>query len=328
MADMKPQQPTLDGLEESLSPGGTLPGPDRPGRHSPTSPGLRRPRVPAEPGRKHPGHRPRANDLDGRTWERYSISVWSDVRKTPEEARLGHPAMFPVDLVVRLIRCFTTREDRVVLDPFAGSGATLVAAQALGKVGVGLEIHPQYCELARSRPLIQPLDFGAGGEATGEGRRIVLNEDARRLLQFVQPESVDLVVTSPPYWDVLLRERTADRKQVRHYGNEAADLGKIPDYEAFLDSLGEVFRGVLQALRPGKYCIVVVMDLRKKDRFYPYHMDLARRMTEIGFEFDDLIVWDRRQEYNHMRPLGYPYRFRVNKAHEFILIFRKPPADA
>ena len=54
------------------------------------------------------------------------------------------------------------------------------------------------------------------------------------------------------------------------------------------------------------------------------HADLAGIMQQLGFIYDDLIVWDRRHEYNNMRPLGYPYRFRINKAHEFILIFQKP----
>ena len=68
----------------------------------------------------------------------------------------------------------------------------------------------------------------------------------------------------------------------------------------------------------------IVMDLRKKDRFFPLHTDLAEMMQQLGFIYDDLIVWDRRHEYNNMRPLGYPYKFRINKAHEFILIFQKP----
>jgi len=50
-------------------------------------------------------------------------------------------------------------------------------------------------------------------------------------------------------------------------------------------------------------------------------------MQAIGFIYDDIIIWDRRHEYNNMRPLGYPAVFRVNKAHEFILIFQKPKAD-
>lgn len=66
------------------------------------------------------------------------------------------------------------------------------------------------------------------------------------------------------------------------------------------------------------------MDLRKKDRFYPFHADLSARLVETGFILDDTIIWDRGHEYNNLRPLGYPSVFRVNKVHEFILIFRRP----
>ena len=283
------------------------------------------------PVRPHPSAagafgRRRANLLDGRTWARYSISIWSDVRKSAEERRLGHPAAFPLELAIRLIRCFAGPGDRVVLDPFCGTGAVPLAAEALGLVGVGVELSEAFCQLARSRPLPQ----AAGGLPDGlpplgeGGRRIIHQGDARQLRALLERESVDLVITSPPYWDILLRPRTADYKPVRHYGPEGADLGKVPDYRAFLDALAGVFGQVREVLRPGKYCLVIVMDLRKKNRFYPFHADLAARMVELGFEWDDLIVWDRRHEYNHLRPLGYPARFRINKVHEYILIFRKP----
>jgi DNA modification methylase len=106
------------------------------------------------------------------------------------------------------------------------------------------------------------------------------------------------------------------------------DLGKIADYQDFLTALQGVFKVVYRALKPAKYCVVVVMDLRKKETFYPYHADVATFMQQIGFIYDDLIIWDRRHEYNNMRPLGYPSTFRINKAHEFILIFKKPGGNA
>ena len=268
----------------------------------------------------------RANDLDGKTWEKYSISIWSDIRKTADELRLGHPAMFPTELVKRLLLAFTTKADRVVLDPFAGTGSTLLAAACLGKIGIGIEISEEYCRIARQRSLPPTLDFGEPTESSGsnQGERHIYNDDARNLLQYVAPNSVDIVITSPPYWDILLQDRTADNRPIRHYGNAEADLGKIGDYKQFLNELKAIFSLVFQVLRPGKYCIVIVMDIRKKNKFYPFHADLAVAMQEIGFIFDDIIIWDRRHEYNNMRPLGYPYRFRVNKAHEYILIFLKP----
>jgi len=260
----------------------------------------------------------RANDLDGATWTRYSISIWSDIRKTKEEIDLGHPAIFPVALVSRLIQCFTNKEDRVILDPFVGIGSTAIAAESLGKIGIGIELSPEYVEKARMRPCNIQLGVLEKGE------RYIHNADANDLLSHVRQNSVDMVITSPPYWDILLQERTADYKKIRHYGNSAGDLGIIRDYKQFLDALEKVFRLVYDALKPEKYCCVIVMDLRKKNKYYPLHADVAEFMQQIGFIFDDIIIWDRRHEYNMMRPLGYPSKFRINKAHEYILIFQKP----
>ena len=91
-------------------------------------------------------------------------------------------------------------------------------------------------------------------------------------------------------------------------GTRRGDLGKIDDYNEFLDALAEVFDKVYAALKPGKYCCAVVMDIRKRDRFYPLHSDLARRMEEVGFIFDDIIIWDRGHEYNNLRAPGISRR--------------------
>ena len=65
------------------------------------------------------------------------------------------------------------------------------------------------------------------------------------------------------------------------------------------------------------------MGIRKKNKFYPFHSDLATMMQTIGYIYDDLIIWDRQAEYNNMRPLGYPSKFIINKVHEYLLIFIK-----
>jgi DNA modification methylase len=253
--------------------------------------------------------KPRGNDLDGRRWTRFSISVWSDIRWTKEELALRHPAMFPVMLVERLIQCFTRESERAILDPFLGSGSTLVAARNLSRIGIGFEVYSDFIRLARER---------AGPDAQ------IHQADAREIARHLESDSIDFCVTSPPYWDILTQKHTADYKATRHYGDGRDDLGRIAGYDLFLEELARVFAGVYQVLRPGKYCVVNVMDLRKANRFFPLHADLAARLEQIGFVFDDLILWDRRHEYNSLRPLGYPYVFRVNKTHEYLLIFQKP----
>lgn len=84
-----------------------------------------------------------------------TLSVWEI---PPESAkRVGHPAPFPVPLAERVIRLFSYAGD-VVLDPFAGSGTTCVAAKMLGRHFVGYDIDPTYCDLAKER--IASTDLG------------------------------------------------------------------------------------------------------------------------------------------------------------------------
>jgi len=255
------------------------------------------------------------NDLDGKTWERYSISIW-DIIKSKEETKLKHPAMFPVELCKRLIEIYTKKGD-VVLDPFMGSGSAIVAARDLERKGIGFDINPDFIELARKRISQQKL-IRLGVEDPS-----IYCEDAKNLLKYVAPNSVDLVITSPPYWNIHTRKRTADYKEPRPYSSLERDLGNISDFNKFMDELKSIFKNVHVVLKSGKRCIIVVMDIRQGSQFIPFHMNIVDMMTEIGFILEDIIIWDRRKEYSNLRPLGYPYVFIVNKVHEYILIFRK-----
>ena len=148
---------------------------------------------------KRKSTRKQANELDGKTWLRYSVSVWSDIRKTKEEAELKHPAMFPVALAQRLIACFTPPEGSLILDPFAGVGSTLLAAKELGKDAVGLEISPEFARIAERR-VSQMIPFAGQTEVQ------VHSADSRELYQYVSPNSVDMVVTSPPLLGYIAAE--------------------------------------------------------------------------------------------------------------------------
>lgn len=261
--------------------------------------------------------RKRANDLDGRAWVRNSISIWRDIKRNDEERRLKHPAMFPIALVERLIECFTKGGSRTVLDPFCGSGSTLIATRNLHGHAIGIELSQEYFDLTRKR-------LGQGDMFASDQEPELFQDDARRLDKYVDEGSVDLCITSPPYWNILSQKRTADYKDVRDYGGFVDNLGDIDDYTAFLSELSKVWIRVYDALKPGGYFVVNVMDLRKGPKFIPLHMDIANNVAAAGFIFDDTIIWDRSAEYNNLRALGYPAVFRINKVHEFLLIFQKP----
>src|SRR5699024_11048094 len=92
----------------------------------------------------------RINELDGKEWLRHSFSIWRDIKKTTEERALNHPAMFPVQLTERLIKIFT-KSNMTVLDPFLGSGSTVISATLTNRKGIGIELSKDYYELAKRR---------------------------------------------------------------------------------------------------------------------------------------------------------------------------------
>jgi modification methylase len=88
------------------------------------------------------------SDIERDEFMAATLSVW-DI--PPESAkRVGHPAPFPLELAKRVIRLFSYVDD-VVLDPFAGSGTTCVAAAQHQRHYVGYELAPEYCTLAEKR---------------------------------------------------------------------------------------------------------------------------------------------------------------------------------
>lgn len=263
----------------------------------------------------------RMNDLDGKEWLKNSFSIWRDIKKTKEELQLEHPAIFPIALAERLIKIYTKTGD-TVLDPFVGIGTTAIAAQNLDRKGIGVDLNEDFIKIAKKRafnqsrlipPKFEP-EFYVG--------------DSLELNKFVRDNSIDLSISSPPYWDILNQRHTADFKIAKNYSKSNKDLGNIEDYKEFLSQLKNVYSKVYAALKPNKRCCVVVMDIRKQNKFYPLHLDLTNIMREIGFELEEFIIWDRQHEYNNMKTLGYPYVFRINKVHEYICVFLKPKINS
>lgn len=270
--------------------------------------------------------RNKLNDLTAKEWIVETISVWNQrgLGAGHPDAKIErqHPAPFSFTDVGRLIRYFT-KSGQTVLDPFVGVGSTLKACAVDRRKGIGIELNPQFAELSRER-----LDTEIGDMfSTVEDQRI-LEGDARDALPTIADESVDFVVTSPPYWSILKKEDHKVRQErlanglSKDYGDDPRDLAMIEDYEEFLEELTRLFGECARTLKSGKYMAIIVSDFRDKSRYIMFHADLARSLEKVGLEMRGLKVLYQR--HKKVFPYGYPYSYVPNIHNQYILILQKP----
>jgi DNA modification methylase len=273
---------------------------------------------------KTPDPRNPLNDLTSTEWLPETISVWTQrglgAGHADAQIERQHPAPFSFTDVSRLIRFFTKR-DGMVLDPFVGVGSTLKGCAIEGRRGIGFELNPKYAKLAKERLRTEVRDLWA----TADSQEVRVG-DARELVTELEENSLDFVVTSPPYWNILHKEdHKAKQERVNHdldtrYGNDKKDLGNIDSYEAFLPELARILGACSRPLKPKKYMAVIVSDFRDKSRFILFHADLARALEPFGLEMRGLSVLYQR--HKRIFPYGYPYAYVPNIHHQFILILQ------
>jgi modification methylase len=151
----------------------------------------------------------------------------------------------------------------------------------------------------------------------------LINGDARDL-SFLSDESIHLVVTSPPYWNL------------KRYNENPDQLGHVNDYESFLNELEKVWREVFRVLVPGGRLVCVVGDVcvsrRKFGRHlvFPLHSDICVLCRKIGFDNLNPIIWHKIanasfEVENGSKFLGKPYEPNaiIKNDMEFILMQRK-----
>lgn len=161
-----------------------------------------------------------------------------------------------------------------------------------------------------------------------ETRHVLRRADARDL-SWVAPQSVHLIVTSPPYWTLKA-----------YAPGNAAQLGDVQAYGAFLDALDDVWRGCVQALVPGGRLCIVVGDVclpRKqagRHHVMPLHADLQVRARTHGLDVLTPVLWHKiangktEAAGNGAGFYGKPYQPGgiIKNDLEYVLLLRKPGA--
>ena len=288
------------------------------------------------------------NDLTGTDWVKESVSLWfsKGLGKNHPFAQIErqHPAPYSYQDIMRLINLFTKRGDKV-LDPFCGVASTLKACILTDRIGVGIELNEKWVNLGFQRLIketsISPEEIIIRISKRGRPRKSVnsgksqieiIQGDARSELKKIAERSIDYVITSPPYWQILTKKADHKVKKERiangldtKYSNDLRDLGNIKDYKQFLRELTKCFKAVFRILNDGKYTSIIVSDFRHNSTYIAYHSDVTLMMEKIGFKLKGITILY--QNSKGVFPYGYPYSYVPNIHHQYILNFQKPVID-
>ena len=151
---------------------------------------------------------------------------------------------------------------------------------------------------------------------------VLYNMDSRQI--DVEPESVGLIVTSPPYWTL------------KKYNDHEHQLGSIVDYDEFLDQLDKVWRRAYDALVPGGRLVIVTGDVNVSRKafgrhlVFPLHASIQERCRRLGFDNLAPIIWHKianaQYEMGAGGFFGKPYEPNgiIKNDIEYVLFERKP----
>lgn len=267
------------------------------------------------------------NDLTNKEWLKFQKSWFIHNPPPRKKGVLMHPAKFPETMAQEFIEFFTKRGE-TVLDPMAGTGSTLVAALRAGRNSYGIELNPKYAKIAgqiiaEERKALCTATAHRKSEIENLTSEII-NGDAAQITNYQLP-TIDYVLTSPPYWD-MLRARGAETQKKRraanldvHYSDDPNDLGNITDYEEFLARLIEIYKGLKPLLRPKAYLTIIVKNVKKGGKMYPLAWDIGRELGK-WYTLKDEKIW--LQDNQPLAPFGLGSAWVSNTFHHYCLQFR------
>jgi DNA modification methylase len=264
--------------------------------------------------------------MTAKEWLKSQLGVWQFYYEARDiRDKTVHPATFPISLTQKVINLFT-HEGELVLDPFVGSGTTLVAARDTRRNAVGFDLKPEYIALCNERLRQMTLFEGA--------KQTPVLDDANSVPEYLGKETVSLIWTSPPYSNLLNRERKNKSRRnrdngqlgkVEQYSQDPRDLGTM-ELETYTKSMGDIFESLLPLLRPKAHCVINVPDMWWENRRITIHVALIEELRKRGYELRNIIIWDRTNLVNKIGIFGWPSNYiTMGVTFEYLLDFWRPP---
>ena len=257
------------------------------------------------------------NDINLHRWKEHTDiitdSLWVLPKRDVTGAHLGwywgnFIPQIPHQLMLRY-----TKKDDWVLDPFLGSGTTLIECRRLGRNGIGIELSSEVAhraeELIGQEKTRHPTKTKI---VTGDARTI----DAQRIVTAAGAKQVQLLILHPPYHDII------------SFSEDDKDLSNATSTDEFLEMFGQVLDNIGPVLERGRYFALVIGDKYSKGEWIPLGFHCMSEALKRDYTLKSIVVKnfeetrakrDQKQLWRYRALVGGFYIFK----HEYIFIFKK-----
>ena len=214
---------------------------------------------------------------------------------------------FAPQIARNIVEMYTEKGDSI-LDPMVGAGTTLIEAKLLARNAIGIDINPEAVKLAQDALKFNHHPLSKQKVRAGDARD----------LSFLKDNSFDLVLTHPPYMNII---KYSDGKII-------GDLSNTSSLPKFCGGIEKIAKELLRVLKPDKHCAILIGDTRKGKHYVPLSFNVMQRFLKVGFVLKEDII---KVQHNCAFTERWRTKTKQDKfyliMHEHLFVFRKPRPD-
>lgn len=252
----------------------------------------------------------RVNDL---TWKEWKFATKTVINKPypfnlQHKLRKEHWWQKPPELCADIIKIFT-KENDVVLDPFVWVWWTLLWCSLVKRKWIWIDLNKRWKEIYNEVCDLEELekqDFNIW--------------DSLKVLDKIEDNSLDFVLTDIPYWDMdkikHTRWKNANKSSLWSFNNE-----ELKSKETWINDMKKILLKSYSKLKIWKYMAIFIWDIYFNNSYHILHADIANAISSDKLVLKSNIVWYDVSKSLHV--YGYPYSYVPSLIHQNILILKK-----
>jgi len=250
------------------------------------------------------------NDLDMQNWKSYddilTDSLWIFPSRERGYTRNGEYHGNFIPQIPRQAMLRFTKKGEWIIDPFAGSGTTIIEAKLLSRNSIGIELSGENVSKIK-----EMLD-----KTPGNGDHIIRHGNAMEESIYKDIESVQLAILHPPYWNAI--KFTTDKN----------DLSNAKNMHEYLTNFSKVVDNVTNVLDNDRYLVLVIGDIYRDGQVIPLGFLTMNEVMKKSYILKGIVVKNieenrgKRGQYSLWRYRALLNGFYVFK-HEYVIFFKK-----